>query len=121
MRKKYQVQPATEIELEFPERTLLLRFDAAALFHAQDLEGGLSGLLQTKSPAELCTAIVYMGACEQEAGFSQEDARAIVSMLDLATVTGIIEDFTESMGQDMAAELNEVQKKTMMEFLQKLK
>ncbi len=62
-----------------------------------------------------------MGACEQEAGFSQEDARAIVSMLDLATVTGIIEDFTESMGQDMAAELNEVQKKTMMEFLQKLK
>ena len=121
MRKKYQVRPATEIELEFPDRTLLLRLDAAALFHAQDLEGGLSGLLGTKSPAELCAAIIYMGACEQEAGFSQEDARTIVSMLDLATVTGIIDDFTESMGQGMTAELSEAQKKTMVEFLQKLK
>lgn len=120
MRKKYSVKPVTEIELEFPDRTLLLRFDMAAVFHANDLDGGLMGLLKSDQATDICAKIIYMGACEQEKGFSIEDARAIVAMMDIQTLESIMNDFAESLGADIRGELGEMQKKTMLEILEKL-
>lgn len=118
MRKRYEVKPVTEIELAFPERTLLLRFDAAAVFHAEDLEGGIVELMKNKNITELCAKIIYMGACEQEKGFTIEDAKKIVTELDLETAEGIISDFLDSLGAGETIE--ETQKKTIMECLEKM-
>ena len=118
-KKYYAVKPPVEIEIEFADgKKLELVFDVKSLFHFNDPEiGGMEALLDNVSQPELCAKIIYAGAKEKSPDLTIEMARAIVTNLDIFTITGIINDFSESIGADKNMVLKDAQKKTMMEFI----
>lgn len=120
MKKTYAVKPKTEIELQFEDgKSINITFGAAAIQHLiTDFDGGLSEALESEY-TELCARIIYSGSVEHESEMSIDKAKQIVSNLDLETLTSIIEDFTDSLGKEKKAEIKELQKKSMMEFVTK--
>ena len=112
-KKYYAVKPPVEIEIEFADgKKLELVFDVKSLFHLNDPEiGGIEALLDNVSQPELCAKIIYAGAKEKSPDLTLEMARAIVTNLDIFTITGIINDFSESIGADKNMVLRDAQKK----------
>lgn len=117
--KRYSVKPPTEISLDFEDGvSIYLKFDAKALQHANDLT---EEQMKKQNPAEMCALIVYMGGCDYNEGLGIEEARRIVSNLDIGTITGLIDDFNSALPDNIVQEAKEAQKeaqkKTTQNFL----
>lgn len=116
MKKIYVVKPKTEIELQFEDgKTIKIVFDARAVAHFTEFNG-LETLTDSNNYEEICSLIVYAGAVENNENFTLDIAKALVSELDLDTLTGIISDFTDSLGSAKKAQLKEQQKNQMSQF-----
>lgn len=116
MKKVYSSAPKTEIELKFDDQSIILLFNAAAVFRLQEI----SEETDEEGIASTCAKIIYAGAVENNDGFTLEKAKEIVSNLDIETVTGILNDFIDSMPRIKNKILSEEQKKTMQIFTSSL-
>ena len=119
-RKVISCKPAPEIELAFDGgESILLRFNTMALMTIQEMEGGLNNLL-TKSFPEMCAVIMYGAGKEMNEGFTLEKAREITSNLSIDVIAEINETFTEAMYASNKEEKEELAKKMMAQYLDKL-
>jgi hypothetical protein len=117
LKKKINVKPVTELELCFEDgKTIELVFNTESLMYFTEIGEitDISKLTKTSLP-ELCSKIVYAGAVVKDGSFTLEEARKIVSNLDIGTVTEIIQEFTGNM--DTGENKAELQKNLMREFL----
>jgi hypothetical protein len=122
MKKIISVKPVTELELQFEDgKSLQLVFDMQALSNFYSLPEGLASFLNENSLVERCAMIIYIGGLEHDSRLTIEKARSIVSNMDPASITEVVSEFSLSMGAANNQMLQELQKKTMQEFLEKLK
>lgn len=82
----------------------LLRFDVQCLAELQEMEGGVKDLFKTTVP-EQAARLVYAAGKNHNDNFTLEEARKMVSCMDIASVQEIINTFSESTGT--STELNE--------------
>lgn len=119
-RKKISCKPAPEIELEFEGgETILLRFDISALMAIQEMEGGLNNLMSNSLP-EMCAAIMYGGGREHNENFTLEKAREIVSNLSGGVISEIYQEFSDAMYAADREQKDELAKKLMAQYLDRL-
>lgn len=118
MRKKsVNVKEPTELELKFEDgKSLTLLFDVEALLKFNDLPGGLAAFVNEQSIPERCAMVLYIGNKDLEI----DEARKLVSNMDPGSITEIMLEFTTSMGATNNQMLQELQKKTMQEFMVKM-
>lgn len=122
MRKTINVNEPNEIELAFNDgKTVVLTYDMMAIARFNDLPDGIMSYVNEKSKAEQCAMVIYVGAALYNPEITLDDARKIVSRMDVGTVNEIMLEFSASMGSANKQSLDELQKKTMQEFLNKLK
>ena len=116
-KKVIACRPAPEVELAFDGGdTVLLRFDVYAMMCLQEMaEDGLAKLLTESSTPELCALIIYAGG--QRSGLTLEKSRALVSDMDPATITEIINEFNSSVNRTSNEAQEELAKKMMAQFL----
>lgn len=122
MKKRYAIEPVPEIELAFSDgKIVTVVFNAMAFIHMNDdvFENGVDDLLTEKSAPELCAKLIYVGGVENTPDLTLEKAREITSNMSLEVMMGIINDFNSSVSKENNADLKELQKKTMQEFLRK--
>jgi hypothetical protein len=118
MKKIINVKLVNELELKFEDgKSLTLKFDVQALSHILDFKGGLEEFIKDPSTPEVCAKLLYIGAVSNNVEFTVEEARKVVSNLDPATITTIINEFNESMGAGTNEVNKELQKKMMALFL----
>lgn len=116
MKKVYAVKPKTEIELQFENgKSIVIVFDARAVAHFTEF-GGLETLADTSNYVDICSMIIYAGAVENNNDFTMDNAKTIVSQLDMDTIINIINDFTDSIGTAKKEEIQQMQKKQMSQF-----
>lgn len=121
MKKKINVKPITELELCFEDGKIVeLVFNTEALMNFTEIGEitNISKLSKTNLP-ELCAKIIYSGAVVKDGNFTLDEARKIVSNLNVSTITEIIQEFNDNM--DTGENRAEYQKNLMREFLQNLK
>lgn len=119
MKKSINVKPVTELELQFEDgKVIHVVFDTETFSNFNDLEGGLLGLAGETSLSEQCAKIIYAGAKSRNQGFTLEDSRMLVSNMDIASVTEVINEFSESAGMVKNGVQSELQKKLMEQFVQ---
>jgi hypothetical protein len=122
MRKTINVKEPTELELKFEDgKSLILKFDMEALSNFYEMPEGLNGFIHEESMVERCAMIVYISGLAQDNELTMEKSRAIVANMDPASITDVVTEFMLSMGGSNNELIKELQKKTMQEFLQKLK
>lgn len=118
-RKVISVKPVTELELQFEDgKSLCVVFDTEAFMNLSELDGGLTGFSSEKSLPEQCAKIIYAGAKSRNKNFTLEDSRALVSNMDIASITDVINEFSESVGMTKNGVQGELQKKLMEQFIQ---
>jgi len=127
MRKDINVKPVTELVLNFEDgKSITLIFDMRSLLNINDLEGGIAALFKDSSLTglcalpELCAKVIYIGAKEEQKDFTLEEARILVSNMDLMSINEVMSEFNMSMGVVNNEVQGETQKKLMMQFLQTL-
>lgn len=116
MAKKMVCKSAPEIEISIDGGdSVLLRFDVQCLAELQEVEGGIKELFKMSIPDQ-AALLVYAAAKNHNENFSLEDARKMVSCMDIASVQEIINTFSESTGT--STELNsEYAKKLIAQML----
>lgn len=120
MKKRFAIEPVPEIELAFPDgETITVVFNATAFIHMNDdvFENGVDDLLTETSAPELCAKLIYVGSVERTPDMTLEKARSIVSTMSLEVMMSIINEFNASVSKENNRELKEIQKKTMLDFL----
>jgi len=121
MKKIINVKPITELELQFEDgKSLTLRFDVEALMHFNEMDGGMSAFIGEKSMSEICAQIIFVGGASNNQDLDINEARKIVSNMDIGTITAIINEFTEGMGTAQSEVQKELQKKLMSQWLDKI-
>lgn len=109
MKKTINCKPVTEIELAFEEgKSIVLRFDLLALMNLKDMHE-LTTLSEEPLP-EVCAMLI---ASSSSGAVTLEEARTIVSGMDLATVMLIMSEWSDALG---VAE-DEATKKLTAQFL----
>lgn len=119
-RKRINALEVEEIELAFRDKIIVLRFDMESITNFADLEGGYSGLINSKSKTIQCAKIIYAGAKNNNDNFTYEEALNIVSALSPRTITEILQEWGDSMIDANKAGQSELQKKLMSDFLEKM-
>lgn len=120
-RKRICTLPVDELDLEFEDgKIITLRFDVEAMINFYDFDDGVASIIEEKSIPKLCAKIIYIGAKNQTTGFTYDDALKITSNLSPITITEIINEFNESMGNAKNGIQSEQQKKLMEDFLIKM-
>ena len=102
MAKKMICKSAPEIEISIDggDESVLLRFDVACLASLQEFEGGMKALFKMNIP-EQAARLMYAAGKDHNDNFTLEDARKMVSCMDVASVLEIINVFTESVGSSV--------------------
>lgn len=123
MNKRINVKPVSTIELAFEDGTIIeMKFDAEAIMNISSMEGGISSIMKMKSITEACAKIIYAGTTSTNTNITLEEARKIVSNLDIGTITEIMEEFSDNAYAGKTnEEKKELQKNLMREFLSTLK
>jgi hypothetical protein len=122
MKKTFSVKPVNEVELRFEDgKSIILMFDVNSLMNFSEIDGGINSILKEKSISELCAKIIFAAGAHYNEGFDLQEARRIVSELDIQTVTDIINEFNQSVGVTQNEVQTELQKKLMAQFLTNLK
>ncbi len=116
MAKKMICKLAPEIELCIDGGdSVLLRFDVQCLAELQEIKGGIKSLFKMTIP-EQAAQLVYAAGKNHNDNFTFEEARKMVSCMDIASVQEIITTFSESVGS--TAEISdEFVKKIMAQML----
>lgn len=120
MKKKINVKPVTEIDLCFDDgKTIELVFNVESLMYFTEIEdvSNISKLIKSSMP-ELCAKMLYSGAVVKNGEFTLDEARKVVSNLDINTITEIIQGFSGNL--DTGELKEDVQKNLMREFLLKM-
>ena len=119
-RKRINALEVEEIELSFRDKIIVLRFDMESITNFEDLEGGYIELINSKSKSVQCAKIIYAGAKNNNDNFTYENALNIVSALSPRTITEILQEWGDSMIDANKVGQNEMQKKLMSDFLEKM-
>ena len=119
-KKRINALEVEDIELAFRDKVIVLRFDMESITNFEDLEGGYVGFIKDKSRSIQCAKIIYIGAKNNNDDFTYEDALNIVSVVLPSTLTEIEEEFINSMIDANKVGQNEIQKKLMSDFLEKM-
>lgn len=120
MKKKIMCKPATELELEFSDgESLCMKFDVKALMHLSETMD-VNDIKASENIPDICANIVYASSCEYDDNMTQEKAKFIVSNMDIATITAIIEEFSDSVGT-ISDELKKINSKNAMNQFQSKK
>ena len=118
MAKKMICKSAPEIELSIDGgESKLLRFDVQCLAELQEIEGGIKSLFKMPIPEQAAT-LVFAAGKNYNDNFSLEEARKMVSCMDIASVQEIINTFSESTGTTSEVS-NEYAKKLLAQMLRK--
>ena len=116
MAKKMVCKPAPEIEICVDGGdSILLRFDISCLATLQEMKGGLKSLFKKNLP-EQAAYLVYAAGKDNNDNFTLEEARKMVSCMDIPSVLEVIKTFSESVGTSVDAS-NEFVKKTLAQML----
>ncbi len=98
MAKKMICKSAPEIELCIDGgESKLLRFDVQCLAELQEIKGGIKALFKMNVP-EQAAQLVYAAGKNNNDNFTFEEARKMVSCMDIASVQEILNTFSESTG-----------------------
>ena len=98
MAKKMICKSAPEIELCIDGGdSVLLRFDVQCLANLQEVEGGYKALLKMPIP-EQAALLMFCAGKDNNENYTLEDARKMVACMDIASVTEILNTFSESTG-----------------------
>ena len=98
MAKKMICKSALEIELCIDGgESKLLRFDVQCLAELQEMDGGLKALFKMTVP-EQAASLVYAAGKNHNENFTLEEARKMISCMDIASVLTIIKSFSEAIG-----------------------
>lgn len=120
MAKKIICKPAPEIELSYQSgdevKNLLLRFDVQAAQVLQEEENGIENVFN-KSYSEMCAALIYAAAANNNNDFTKEDAKVLVACMSLDNLAEIVNAFTEGFSSEVKGLQNEYSKKLMAQFL----
>lgn len=112
-------KPVSELELEFADGfTLYMRFDVKALMHLTEFVK-IDEISNEDNFPEMCAYIVYSSSCEY-ADITIDKAREIVSNMDIETITNIITEFSDSIG-DISENLKEINQKNVTNRFQTMK
>ena len=118
MAKKMICKSAPEIEICIEGgASRLLRFDVGCLAEIQEMKGGLTKLFKLSLPEQAAT-LVYAAGKNHNENFTLEEARKMVSCMDIVSVTEIINTFAESAGTTSDIS-NEYAKKLLAQMLSK--
>lgn len=117
MAKKMVCKTAPEIEICIEGGAeKLLRFDVQCLAELQEIKGGMKALFKMNVP-EQAAQLVYAAGKNHNDNFTLEEARRMISCMDIASVQEIINTFSESVGSSAAS--NEYAKKALAQMLAK--
>ena len=98
MAKKMICKSAPEIEISIDGgESTLLRFDVQCLAELQEMKGGITKLFKMSLP-EQAAAIVFAAGKNHNDNFTLDDARKMVSCMDIDSVKEILNTFAESAG-----------------------
>lgn len=98
MAKKMVCKSAPEIEISIDGGdSMLLRFDVSCLANLQEIKGGIKTLFKMPVP-EQAAQLVYAAGKDHNENFMLEDARKMVSCMDIMSVQEILNTFAESAG-----------------------
>ena len=98
MAKKMICKSAPEIEISIDGgESKLLRFDVQCLAELQEIKGGITKLFKMSLP-EQAAAIVFAAGKNHNDNFTLDDARKMVSCMDIDSVKEILNTFAESAG-----------------------
>lgn len=116
MRKTMVCKSAPEIEISIDGGdSVLLRFDISCLAELQEMDGGLTELFK-KSIVEQAACVLYAAGKNCNDGLTPEDARKMISCMDIASVNEILNTFMESTGTSTEAN-TELAKKILAQML----
>lgn len=98
MAKKMVCKTAPEIELSIDGgESKLLRFDVQCLAEVQEIEGGITALF--KMPiSEQAAVLIFAAGKNHNDNFTLDEARKMISCMDITSVLEIINTFSESIG-----------------------
>ena len=118
MAKKMVCKSAPEIEICIDGGdSKLLRFDVACLATLQEIKGGIRALFKMNIP-EQAANLIYAAGKDHNENFTLEEARKMVSCMDVSSVLEIIDVFSESVGSSADnPEANDFIKKMMAQML----
>lgn len=98
MAKKMICKSAPEIEISIDGgESKLLRFDVQCLAELQEMKGGIMKIFKMSLP-EQAAAVVYAAGKNHNENFTLEEARKMVSCMDIESVKEILNTFAESSG-----------------------
>lgn len=120
MRKKIACMPVQEAELEFMSgEKVILRFDNESLMRLSEMEGGIGGLISAGCVdfTEICAKVIAAGAV---GGMEYQEAYRLARSVAPVTQQEIIGCFSEAMGVEADARKDELQKKLIAQFLEKI-
>ena len=100
MAKKMVCKSAPEIEICIDGGdSKLLRFDVSCLATLQEIKGGLKSLFKMSIPEQAAT-LMYAAGKDNNDNFTLDEARKMVSCMDIPSVLEIIKTFSESVGSE---------------------
>lgn len=116
MAKKMVCKSAPEIELSIDGgESKLLRFDVQCLAEVQEIEGGIRALFKMPIP-EQAAVLVYAAGKNHNDNFTLEEARKMITCMDITSVLEIINTFSESTGTTSGI-LDDLTKKILAQML----
>lgn len=116
MAKKMICKSAPEIEICIDGgESKLLRFDVQCLAELQEIKGGFKALFKMPIP-EQAAQLVYAAGKNHNENFTPEEARRMVSCMDIMSVQEILSTFSESAGSGSET-ANEYVKKALAQML----
>lgn len=118
MKKKISILPASELDLEFTDGTVLkASFNMAAVAYMQE---ALFEYTEKIDMTEFGAIVLYGAIKVNHDEYTIEDAKVLAKGMAPVSLNEIISEYTNSLGSIELGELGEVQKKTMMDMLIKL-
>ena len=118
MRKQINVKEPLELELVFNNKNVLLVFNNKAFMNLTQSQEELMDFVSNINIPEICAKIIQASAVPE---LSIDEAREITVNLDNETIMEIVNDFNESTGIQKNEVTKELQKKLMMQFLNKMR
>lgn len=121
--KKICVKEIESIELAFKDKSLYIKFNMTTFANMLELEQDTAWMNGAGiSKPELCARILHCSAVDEEGNkITLEEARCLVSNMDIGTVLGIVNEFAESVNTSMENidpnQVNEMKKKITQQYV----